>query len=505
MPERLEKRHRRRRAGRLGLPPSRAIDRAMSLVLACDLGSTNLRVALVGSDGQVRHAVTFAAGGDADEVDPRLWRGGFIAAVDRLAAVAGAEFDAVEALALSSLTRTQVFLGADGEPLRPAITWRDTRAQREVDRVRALFPMAHPEVSQLTAFHPLARLAWLAQEEPEVARRVRAVVEPKDYLNFWLTGECTVDPVGSARLLAARDGLEGLGYDESVIPRVAEPGTVIGRVRGELARLSGRPVVAMGNDTWASVIGLGAMRDGYAYNLSGTTEVLGVLSNTAAAAEGLLTVDWRGGLTQLGGPSQNGADTLVWLMALLGQQGESGAALEAVLTRPRDSQPLLFLPYLLGERTPHWDPALRGAFIGLNRRHGPADCAQAALEGVAFLNRQVLERAETATGRQVREIRFGGGGAANAAWCQIKADICGRTIAVVETPEPGILGAAIVALTALGRFKSLEAGQEALVRVRRRFDPRREAAEFYSRLYGLFREAESALAPLSRKLVSLPR
>ncbi len=152
---------------------------------------------------------------------------------------------------------------------------------------------------------------------------------------------------------------------------------------------------------------------------------------------------------------------------------------------------------------PIGDPALRGAFVGLNRRHGPADCARAALEGIAFLNRLVLERAETAIGRKVKEVRFGGGGAANTAWGQIKADICGRPVAVAENPEPGILGAAIVALTALGRFKSLEAGQEALVRVRRRFEPRREAAELYSRLYELFREAESALAPISRKLVSL--
>ena len=90
--------------------------------------------------------------------------------------------------------------------------------------------------------------------------------------------------------------------------------------------------------------------------------------------------------------------------------------------------------------------------------------------------------------------RFGGGGAANAAWCQIKADICDRTIAVAETSEPGILGAAIVALTALGRFRSLETGQEALVRVRRRFEPRPDEAAFYSRLYGLFREAESNVA-----------
>ncbi len=336
----------------------------MSIVLACDLGSTNLRVALVGPDGQVRHAVTIAAGGDADEVDARLWREGFIAAVDRLAAAAGGEFDAVAALAISSLTRTQVFLGADQEPLRPAITWRDTRAQKWMERIRSLLPAAHPEAAQLTAFHPLARLAWLACEEPETARQLHAVIEPKDYLNLWLTGECTIDPVGSARLLAGQEALEGLGYDDRIVSRVVEPGTAVGGVRAGLpnafGRLAGRPVFAMGNDTWASVVGLGALRDGYAYNLSGTTEVLGVVSKTRAAAEGLLTVDWRGGLTQLGGPSQTGADSLTWLMSLIGEGGTE--ALEAVLAGPRDPQPLLFLPYLSGERTPHWGPGATGGF-----------------------------------------------------------------------------------------------------------------------------------------------
>lgn len=485
----------------------------MSVVLACDLGSTSLRVALVDQHGRVQHTTSLptpaeSSSGDAYEIDPQLWRDAFAAAVGQVAAAAGETFATIEAVAISGFTRTQVFLDADHQSLRPAITWRDTRGQSCIERIRSLFPATHPEAGQLTAFHPLARLAWLAREEPETARRLRAVIEPKDDLNLWLTGECTIDPIGSARLLAATEGLKGLGYEPDVVCRVVEPGTIVGTVRdrlpGALRGLAGRPVVALGNDTWASVIGLGALRDSYAYNLSGTTEVLGVVSKTYATAEGLLTVDWRGGLTQLGGPSQNGADSLAWLLSLLGREGvEQGSALDGLLALPRDAQPLIFLPYLLGERTPYWDHALRGAFVGLNRRHGPADCAYAALEGIAFLNRLVLERAEAATGQPVREIRFGGGGAGNAAWCQIKADISGRTIAVAESAEPGILGAAIVALVTLGRFASLEAGQEALVRVRRRFLPSVGATEAYSRLYELYRETESALAPISRKLVSL--
>ena len=153
---------------------------------------------------------------------------------------------------------------------------------------------------------------------------------------------------------------------------------------------------------------------------------------------------------------------------------------------------------------PYWDPSLRGAFIGLHRRHGPGDLARAALEGIAFVNRIVLERAEAAIGRTVAEIRFGGGGSANAAWCQIKADICARPVTVVDTDEPGLTGAGLVAWAALDPATDLAAVQSALP-LRRTCQPRQDLVAAYDRLYALFRAAEAAIAPLSHALVSSQR
>ena len=479
-------------------------------MLACDLGSTSFRAALVDPDGRI---VGLASRPTeiGSEFDPEIWWTLLCDAAEEL--VRDRDLERVAAVAISGLTRTQVFLDKDLQPLWPAITWADARAESVMPEVRRLLPAAHPEAAQLTAFHPLARLAWLAKHEPNIVGAVAAVVEPKDYLNLRLTGECRIDPIGSARLIAATAGADGeaalkaLGLSASIVPPAIDPGATVGRVRnglaGARARLAGRPVIQLGNDTWTSVVGLGALRDGYAYNLSGTTEVLGVVSRTKAITEGLMTVDWGGGLTQIGGPSQNGADTLVWLADLLGQH-KDGPALETLLGGEREPQPLLFLPYLQGERVPYWDPHLRGAFVGLNRRHGATDCGYAVLEGIAFLNRLVLERAEAAVGRRVTEIRFGGGGAANAVWCQIKADICGRTITVAEDAEPGILGAAIIAFTALGQFPDFAIGQDKLVRIRRRFEPRAALSRRYDRLYSLYGEAEAALAPISRKLAQFP-
>jgi xylulokinase len=180
-----------------------------------------------------------------------------------------------------------------------------------------------------------------------------------------------------------------------------------------------------------------------------------------------------------------------------------GAAIAELLKGARDPAPLIFLPYLQGERVPYWDPALRGAFLGLNRRHGAADLAWAVLEGVAFQNRVVLERAETGLGRQVEEIRLGGGAAANPVWRQVKADICGRPVVVGASQEPGLLGGAILAWTALDVFPSLAVAQDALATIAARHVPDSARTERYDALYRLFRQSEAAMAPLAHGLAAM--
>jgi xylulokinase len=490
------------------------------VVLACDFGATSSRAALLDGEGRIlrKHAAGSAAPAvapDGAEIEPVAWWLALVGAVEALSE--DAAFAHVRAIAVAGVTRTQILLGRDGLALRPAMTWQDARAEPLSAEIAAALPNDHPEAGSVNAFHPIARLFWLKRHEPDVLDRIAAVVEPKDYLNFRLTGQVATDPISSARLLAsALPGprgpslLDSIGLPASVLPRPLDPTAIVGRVAAGLpsvlAGLSGLPVLTLSHDTWAAVVGLGALRDGGAYNLSGTTEVFGVLSAKAATAEGLMSVPYGEGLHQLGGPSQNGGDTLVWALSLLSRHGGDplalGPELDALLGDARDKQPLLFLPYLKGERTPYWDPGLRGAFVGLNRRHRAVDCAFAALEGVAFLNRIVLERAEEALDRRVDTIRFGGGGAANEAWCQIKADVCRRPLLVTEASEPGLLGAAIVAWRALGAFPTLGAGQDRLVRVARRFEPRPDAMRAYDGLFALYRETEGALAPISKALAA---
>lgn len=494
----------------------------MSVVLACDLGGTSFRAALIDESGVTRAQAMILGPTAIDrmgwsEIDATAWWRILVEAAGQLAEAEPALFGAIEAVAICGVTRTQVFLGRDGRQLRPAMTWKDTRSEAAAGRLRELLG-DHPEAQRINAFHPLARLAWLREEEEACFRALACVLEPKDYLNARLTGRQAGDPVSMARLLASREAVGGvdpfgaIGLAAGILPPMLEPCDPVGPVQpglpAPLDRLAGVSVFCSSSDTWVAVAGLGALRPGYAYNISGTTEVLGAVGLDPVEAEGLLTVDWRG-LWQIGGPSQNGADTVSWLLSLLAREsaepGSTGQRIDALLAGRRHPQPLIFLPYLQGERVPYWNPALRGAILGLGRQHGATDLAFAVLEGVAFLNRIVLERAEAALGASVGEIRFGGGAAANPVWSQIKADICGRPVVVGASGEPGLLGAAIVAWTGLGRFASLAQAQEALVRPARRFTPEPSRRAAYDALYALYRRSELALAPLSADLASLSR
>jgi xylulokinase len=461
-------------------------------VLAVDLGGSSLRVALIGRDGGVRalhaqpHRVALGADG-AGEGDPEAWWQGLVAGAAALREAAPGDFARIGAIAVTAFTRSLVLLDAVGAVIRPALLWQDTRAGAALPAL----PPGHPEAAQMNAFHPLARLAWLARQEPASLARLATVLEPKDALNHRLTGRRASDRISAARLLGARDLLAGLGLSGAVIPPLHRPHAVMGQVLpglpGALAALAGLPVLTMAHDTWAAVLGLGALRLGHAYAISGTTEVLGLLHDRAVAAEGLMTVDWDG-LWQIGGPSQHGADALAWLR-------EMGMA---TAEPPPGLLPILFLPSLEGERVPHWDARLRGAFLGLRRSHGAAAMTQAVMQGVALNSRTVLERAETASGRTAVELRLGGGGA-TPAWAQLRADILGRPVVLTEAAEPGLLGCAIAGFAAL-EGRSLDPLQAELARPRARFlpDPARHAEA--TRLHALFRAAEAAVAPLSHAL-----
>ncbi len=220
-------------------------------------------------------------------------------------------------------------------------------------------------------------------------------------------------------------------------------------------------------DAWASLLGLGVVREGQAMYLSGTSEVTGVISAQVRPEPGVITFPPWAGITLHAGPTQAGGASLDWLARLLGRKAADLAEGAARVT----AQSPLFLPHLQGERAPLWDTTLRGTFAGLTSATGPHEMAAAVLEGVAFSARLALEALQRSAGLVPDQVRVGGGGAASDRWCQIRADVLGKTLIRVRGMDPGAMGAAVMAGVGSGALADLSAAAEALVHVDQVFQP----------------------------------
>ena len=373
----------------------------------------------------------------------------------------------------------------------------------------------HPEAKHLDRFHPLARLLWLREAEPDAWSATRTVLEPKDWLVFRLTGCVASDPISQERMAAAfaggRGSLAALAeVDPGMLAPLHAPHSRIGTVRSGLGRalepLAGTPVFCGSHDTWCAVAGLGALASGCGYCISGSSEITGLLAPHPAQADGLLTVRWGDGLWQIGGPGLNGANVMDWLADLLAPGDGSSERRITMLepAPPTAGRPLVFHPYLNGERTPHWDSDLRGALLGLDRDHGPADIARAVMEGVALLNREVLERAERATGSPAAHVYLAGGGARNHAWTQIRADVLGREIMVPHDVDAGLAGCLAVARVGLGHFADVTEAARSIALEPRTVRPNPAMRERCNALWEAFRATHQLVAEASRRLAGVP-
>jgi len=461
------------------------------VVLCADLGTGSLRVGavtakgtLIATSSALVRAAEIEPGSRA--IDPESWWRALGRTVGRTLDQLSRR-DRVRGLCLCGVTRTQIVLNRAGSPLSPALLFHDRRAVDDAAEIAHYFPAANP-ADEITAFHPLARIAWFARRHPDALDRVGAVLEPKDFLNYRLTGELATDSVTSSRY----DNLRAAGralpdrLERCVgllaLPRMA-PWQMQGRVtskRSPWSRLAGIPVFAGAMDAWASAVGSGAICAGQGYDIAGTSEVAGLITPARADVPGLVSLVWGEKVWQIGGPTQAGADSVLWCHGTLRVRGTLAAAVERAGTMsPTGTRPL-FLPYLVGERTPLWRADVRGAFEGLAREHHADDLLWAVLEGVAMSMRDILTRAVEGSGSQLSEVRVGGGGAQSSVWCQMKADVMNVPMLRTAHRETGVIGAAIAAAVGLGWHESLAAAAGAMCPVERAFEPRPALARFYA-------------------------
>jgi xylulokinase len=465
----------------------------MQVVLAIDLGGTSLRAGLVDAEGGVQriaaHPHRIGVEADPDEWWAALC--GLIAELDP----AGHE---IAGIGLSGFTRSQVLVDSAGRPVRPAQCFPDGRAEPEA---AALAGAEAGTWTVMSAWHPLARLRWVQVHDPAAFARARFVLQPKDFLGLRLTGVAASDRIANAWAFDRATGAlaatpwQRAVLDPALLPPMLDPQDRLGTAT--MRGLDAVPVFTGSMDTWCATIGAGAVQAGGAYIVSGTTDVAGLFTPVPIEAAGLVTLPWGAGLFHLGGPSQAGADCAAWAAELLSQADVP--ALIALAQTASAAAPLLFLPYLSGERAPLWQPGARGVFLGLHRDHGPAHLARAVLQGVAFANRDLLSRA----GVPFAQVVLCGGGSRSDVWCQIRADVLGVPVQRSDVTEPGLVGAAACAWVGLGRHPDFMAAQAAMAGRRQVFHPDPVRQRGYDALFPHFKRLQAFAVPLTTDLAAL--
>lgn len=426
------------------------------MYLGLDLGTSALKALLV-DDAQrpvgaasAPLAVSRPRPGWAEQ-DPAGWIAAAESALDALRRAHPAALAAVRGIGLSGQMHGAVALDAGDAVLRPAILWNDTRAAAEAAALDA-----DPVFRQLTGTivfpgFTAPKLVWLARHEPDVFARIAGVLLPKDVLRLWLTGERVSemsDASGTGWLdVGARGWSEALldrsGMRVGQMPRLVEGTAVSGRLRGALAArwgMAGGVAVAGGaGDNAAAGCGVGVVAPGAAFVSLGTSGVLFAAADgfrpNAGSAVHTFCHALPGAWHQMG-VILSASDALDWLAGIVGRDAAAlGDALGDTLAAPAGTT---FLPYLGGERTPHNDAAIRGAFVGLAHESDAAALTRAVLEGVGFAFRDSLE-ALAAAGTPVTRLTAVGGGARSDYWLKVLATALGVP---VERPADGDFGAA---------------------------------------------------------------
>lgn len=481
------------------------------LILGIDIGTTTVKVAAYTLDGQERWRQVAdyptRRAGAVSEQDPEHWMAAIGAALSALEAQGLAP--AIRALGITSQVNTHVFVGAGARALRPAITWADTRCDAVAGRLDGGISEAERAAwwgaaMGVDASHMAARMAWVAEAEPEVWAATETVLLPKDFAIARLTGARLSDPVSHVGAVGLDGGFvppfERIDGAPVRLPALADPMERAGMVTLPGAEVA-IPVVAGVMDAWAALFGVGARASGDAIYLSGTSEIPGVLGDAVHPTPGVLVFPpWRG-LRFHAAPTQSGGAALGWLCELFDTTPE--ALMAEVAALPPDAATPLFLPHLAGERAPLWDGAARGTFLGLEGGMGRAALARGVLEGVAMSVRLAYEALDASAGFRAGRLLCGGGGFRSEVWNRIRADMLGRELSCLSVRDPGALGAAALASVAAGLHDDLDAAISASARPGATFSPDPEGVDRAEARFALYRDAYEGARATNHALARL--
>lgn len=502
----------------------------MKYVIGLDIGTSGTKTVLFDECGKtissktVEYPLYQPQNGWAEQEPIDWWN----AAVEGMRAViSGIDASEIAAIGLSGQMHGLVMLDKAGKVLRRSIIWCDQRTDEEcseieekIGRQRLIEITANPAMTGFTA----SKIMWVKKHEPQIYEKCAHILLPKDYIRYMLTGEFAteVSDASGMQLLDvparrwSAEVCEKLDIDISLLGKVYESPEITGTVTAAAAQIikvpEGTAVVGGAGDNAAAAVGTGTVRNGKAFTTIGTSGVLylhsdkvridplGRVHTLCCAVPG----EWH-----MMGVTQGAGLSLKWFRDVFCNEeknttGENVYRLmdEMAEKSPIGSNRLLYLPYLMGERTPHLDPNARGVFFGMSAIHTKNDFIRAVLEGVGFaLNDSLSVFREM--GITAETMLACGGGAKSSLWRKILADIYNCPLSLPSQDEGPALGSAILAMTAAGFYSDVREAADAVVGIQKTVTPNSERHTEYEKFYNVYRELYPSLKNNFKKLAEI--
>lgn len=483
------------------------------LYVGIDLGTSAVKLLLMDGEGKIQKIVSreyplyFPHPGWSEQ-KPEDWYEQVMDGMKEL--IAEADKSKVAGISFGGQMHGLVILDKEDQVIRPAILWNDGRTYEECDYLNNV--IGKEKLSEYTANISFTgftapKILWVKNKEPENFKKIVKIMLPKDYIAYKLTGvNCTDVSDASGMLLMdvknrrwSKEMCEICGISEEMLPKLYESYECVGTVKPEIARELGIPetvkVAAGAGDNAAAAVGTGTVGDGMcniSLGTSGTifisSEKFGVDKNNALHA-----FAHADGHYHLMGCMLSAASCNKWWMDEIIGTSDYGAEQKKIGVLGENH--VYFLPYLMGERSPHNNPNARGTFIGMTMDTTRADMTQAVLEGVAFALRDSFEVAKS-LGIKIERTKICGGGAKSPLWKKMIANILNLKVDVIESEEGPALGGAMLAAVACGEYKNVEEAAAKIVRIVDTVEPEEELVKKYDERYQRFRQIYPACKPL---------
>jgi xylulokinase len=510
----------------------------MNYLLGLDAGTTSTRTILIDENGRVvavcsrKYPMVVPRHGWAEQ-EAEDWYRAAILTVREVLEKSGIDAREIIGIGLSGQMHGAVVLDKSGKPIRPVMIWCDNRAYRQTEKIYDIFGYHNfikLSYNQALPGYIAPKLLWIKDNEPENYKKINRFLFPKDYIRYRFSGVFATevsDASGSVMMdipnrCWSDEIVSGLDIDKKILPDIFESVDIISKVNSETAQttglVEGTPIAGGGGDNAAGAIGTGIIREGVISDSLGTSGVLFIHTDSPVFdPEGRFhctchTVPYKWNLL---GATLSAAGSLKWYGDRFGMDKNYSKKYPDVtdvyelLNRQVEeikpaSDGLLFLPYLIGERTPYSDAHARGVFFGISYLHTSSHFVRSIMEGVAFSQRDCLEIAKE-LGAKHDKVILTGGGSRSKVWRQIMADILNSNIAINNVNEGPAFGAALIAGVGTGLYSDVEDAHNRTVEETDSIVPIEKNVVLYDRLYDIYRNLYNDLKHDFKKITELQK